>query len=162
MLSLSYLTPPQRISHRWLAAYDCTNKILPMVGALYVLYYSWVPKVDRHLYKDELNVLYTKHSVTEISRKRLAEIQKVLQEKSLTEKGKERKLRLVEKLIEQSENFLLIAHHYVSVLPLLKSLVLILFLFNWDSLHARLNSYYKVWSYKKKKHKKDKTYKKSV
>ena len=60
----------------------------------------------------ELNALYTKHSVTEISRKRLAEIQKALEVKSFTEKGKERKLRLVEKLIEQRENFL-IANHYV-------------------------------------------------
>ena len=71
-----------------------------MVDALYVLYYSWVPKADRHPYKNELNALYTEHSVTEISRERLAEIQKVLQVKSLTEKGKERKSRLVEKLIE--------------------------------------------------------------
>ena len=30
-----------------------------------------------------------------------------------------------------------------------------LFFFNWDSLHARLNSHYEAWSYKKKKHKKD-------
>ena len=29
------------------------------------------------------------------------------------------------------------------------------FCFNWDSLHARLNSHYEAWSYKKKKHKKD-------
>ena len=34
--------------------------------------------------------------------------------------------------------------------------------FNWDSLHARLNSHYKAWSYKKKKHKKIKAYRKSV
>ena len=27
--------------------------------------------------------------------------------------------------------------------------------FNWDSLHARLNSHYKAWSYKKKNHKKN-------
>ena len=67
-----------------------------MVDALYVLYYSWVPKADRHLYKDELNAFYTKHSVTEVSHTRLAEIQKVLQVKSLTEKGREHKLRLVE------------------------------------------------------------------
>ena len=46
--------------------------------------------------------------------------------KSLTEKSKERKLRLVEKLIEQGEKYLLIANHYISVLPLLKSLTLIL------------------------------------
>ena len=29
------------------------------------------------------------------------------------------------------------------------------FFLNWDSLHARLNSHYEAWSYKKKKHKKD-------
>ena len=34
--------------------------------------------------------------------------------------------------------------------------------FNWDSLHARLNSHYKAWSYKKKKHKKKLAYRKSV
>ena len=34
--------------------------------------------------------------------------------------------------------------------------------FNRDSLHARLNSHYKTWSYKKKKHKKIKAYKKSL
>ena len=36
------------------------------------------------------------------------------------------------------------------------------FFFNWDSLHARLNSHYKAWSYKKKKHKKIKAHRKSV
>ena len=76
-----------------------------MVDTLYVLHYSWVPKADKHLYKDELNALYTKHSVTEISHKQLDKIQKLLQVKSLTEKGKEHKLRLVEKLIEHRDNF---------------------------------------------------------
>ena len=42
-------------------------------------------------------------------------------------------------------------------------LMVCLFVFcNWDSLHARLNSHYKAWSYKKKKHKKIKAYRKSV
>ena len=34
--------------------------------------------------------------------------------------------------------------------------------FNWDSLHARLNSHYKAWSYKKKKHKKINACRKSL
>ena len=34
-------------------------------------------------------------------------------------------------------------------------------LFNWYSLHSRLNSHYKAWSYKKKNHKKIKAYTKS-
>ena len=37
-----------------------------------------------------------------------------------------------------------------------------IFFLDWDSLHARLNSHYEVWSYKKKKHKKVKAYRKSV
>ena len=36
------------------------------------------------------------------------------------------------------------------------------FFFNWDSLHARLNSHDKAWSYKKKKYKKIKAYRKSI
>ena len=36
------------------------------------------------------------------------------------------------------------------------------FFLNWDSLHARLKSHYEAWSYKKKKHKKVKAYRKSV
>ena len=36
------------------------------------------------------------------------------------------------------------------------------FLFNWDSLHVRLNSHNKTWSYKKKRHKKIKAHRKSL
>ena len=39
--------------------------------------------------------------------------------------------------------------------------ILCLIFFNWDSLHAGLNSYYEAWNYKKKKHKKIKVYRKS-
>ena len=38
----------------------------------------------------------------------------------------------------------------------------VLLFFNWDSLHTSLNSHYKAWSYKKKKHKKIKSYRKSL
>ena len=34
--------------------------------------------------------------------------------------------------------------------------------FNWDSLHARLNSHYEAWSHKKKKHKNIRAHRKSV
>ena len=36
------------------------------------------------------------------------------------------------------------------------------FFFNWYSLRARLNSHYEAWSYKKRKHKKVKAYRKSI
>ena len=40
------------------------------------------------------------------------------------------------------------------------SLDLMHIFFNWNSLHAQLNSHYKAWNYKKKKHKKSKAYRK--
>ena len=36
------------------------------------------------------------------------------------------------------------------------------FFFDWDSLHARLNNYYKAWSYRKKKHKKVNLFRKNL
>ena len=39
---------------------------------------------------------------------------------------------------------------------------LFFFFFNWDSLHARLNSHYETQSYKKNKHKKIRAHNKSV
>ena len=42
------------------------------------------------------------------------------------------------------------------------SVLFFCFFFNCDSLHSRLNSHYEAWSYKKKKHIKIKTYRKSV
>ena len=41
-------------------------------------------------------------------------------------------------------------------------LVFFFVFFNWDSLHARLNSHYKAWSYKKRTTKKITRYRKSV
>ena len=54
MLSL-YLIPPRGISHCWLSAYNCTNKICPMIDALYVLDYPWVPKTEKYLHKIKFN-----------------------------------------------------------------------------------------------------------
>ena len=48
------------------------------------------------------------------------------------------------------------------LVPLASATNLQVAFFNWDSLLARLNSHYEAWSYKKKKHKKIKAYRKSV
>ena len=38
----------------------------------------------------------------------------------------------------------------------------LIYIFNWDSLHARLICHYKAWSSMKKKHKKIKAYRNSI
>ena len=46
--------------------------------------------------------------------------------------------------------------------PMKYTWVFFSFFFNWDSLHARLNSHYEAWSYKKRSTKKITGYRKSV
>ena len=48
------------------------------------------------------------------------------------------------------------------MLPMTAQKCLAFFFFNWYSLQARLNSHYEAWSYKKRKHKKVKAYRKSI
>ena len=59
--------------------------------------------------------------------------------------------------IFQFSNLNIIINFLIS--PLVSGLF---FFLNWDSLYARLNSHYKAWSYKKKKGKKIKAYRKSL
>ena len=69
------------------------------------------------------------------------------------------KIRICEFLVSQtmidceSEN--LTHERSVSLLPFF-------FFFNWDSPHARLNSHYEAWSYKKRSTKRITGYRKSV
>ena len=42
---------------------------------------------------------------------------------------------------------------YSDILDVWQLITSLFFFFNWDTQHARLNSYYEAWSYKKKKHK---------
>ena len=46
--------------------------------------------------------------------------------------------------------------------PSLFLVKLVKFFFNWNSLHKRVNSHYKAWSYKKKEHKKITAYRKPL
>ena len=61
------------------------------------------------------------------------------------------------KSIGHKSNFRLINLAFIS--PQRKNNWTLKYFFNWDSLHARLNSHYEAWSYIKKKHKKIEAYK---
>ena len=47
-------------------------------------------------------------------------------------------------------------------MPFYLQMYIYIYIFNWDSLNARLNNHYKALSYKKKKHKKTKAYREYV
>ena len=65
-----------------------------------------------------------KHSVNEAGKQKIKIIQRQFQSKSLND-GKDRKRRIVDKIIHKHKSLLLIANSYVTILPLFKSLVLV-------------------------------------
>ena len=62
---------------------------------------------------------------------------------------------------EALQHLIVFALHFLNFTPFDCRLPKFAF-FNWDSLHTRLSSHIEAWSYKKKKHKKIKAYRKSV
>ena len=50
----------------------------------------------------------------------------------------------------------------VWLVKIMQSIFFYFFFINWYSLHARLNSHYEAWSYKKRKHKNVKAYRISI
>ena len=123
MLNLKYHSPPLRIAHRWLSAYDVTVTNMPMLDAFTLLYSAWVPATLRTTYK-----LYTQKITDTLSAqiRRIHEIITSCRSKNLTDDERKRKLRIVEKIFYQRDKTLLFMNMYTSVLPMFKSFVLIL------------------------------------
>ena len=57
--------PPLRISHHWLYFYDCLVVDMTMFHVFVLLYYSWVPDNEKHLYKEDVCLLYEKYKLNE-------------------------------------------------------------------------------------------------
>ena len=65
LLSIPYSMPAARVDHRWLSSYDAAVTDEPMLPALTLLYYAWLCKEDKIVYKDivqELKEVYNQIS----------------------------------------------------------------------------------------------------
>ena len=65
LLSIPYSMPAATVDHRWLSSYDATVTDEPMLPALMLLYYTWLYKEDKIVYKDI--VQYLKEVYNQIS-----------------------------------------------------------------------------------------------
>ena len=78
----------------------------------------------RDIYKDDIQALYNKYNLNESGINKIKEINRNFKKKSLTEDGKDRKQRIIEKLIYKHKSLILISNCYL-ILPLFKSMVLV-------------------------------------
>ena len=99
--------------------------MMSMIDAYYIFYFSLIESDLLETYQDDLQNLFNNYDLNEACIKRIKEIQKTFEKKSLTEDGKDRKQRIIEKIIYKHKTLILLANCYTSILPLFKSLVLV-------------------------------------
>ncbi|KAL5010546.1 hypothetical protein ScPMuIL_012851 [Solemya velum] len=123
LLGLKFTMPARFLGHRWLSCYDVSVSTLLMMDVFEVFYQVFLPKDMQELYSLVMMAILRKRNVSQEARARVKEILQGLSKKKMTKDGKNRKTRVVEKLIYKLKETTLILHFYKSVLPSLKSYV---------------------------------------
>ena len=87
------------IATSWLSVYDATLSTMYMFDLYAIFYFSFLRKEDRKLYKSILNTIYSHHKLSDEVKTRIGAHQNELKWKKLMKAGKERKDRIVQKVI---------------------------------------------------------------
>jgi hypothetical protein len=126
VLGLNYTQPERFVPHRWLSAYDVTLSSLHLMDAYILFYYAFLPAKDikDRTYEDFIHAIIAKHNVASAEAKaKVAGVQKVIRGKNMTPEGKERKVRVFQKLLYKRGETAMIMNLYASVLAILKEYV---------------------------------------
>ena len=115
---LGFLKPRQRVPHRWLSVYDCSLPIQQMMPALTLLYWAWFPETE---HSNEMKILYKNLlPSSDHGKKLITSIHTECRLKSLTSEGKERKKRIVRKLLIGRKKTLIQLNMYICCLEKFK------------------------------------------
>ncbi|KAG1714420.1 DNA-directed RNA polymerase III subunit RPC1 [Nymphon striatum] len=120
ILEVKFTKPDRFLGHRWLSCYDVTLANLRLMDAYLMFYYSFIPKESKPLYHHVVVSIFHSKEASNQSRMRIRVIQEELSRKSLTEDGRKRKNRIVEKLFYKRKQIITILHFYSAVLAMLK------------------------------------------
>ena len=79
ILDEPYKKPPQRIPHRWLLTFDCTETLIHMLNSLLVLYFAFMPEkcdneCSREMYRQEYRQILVDKKVNIAGKKSLERI----------------------------------------------------------------------------------------
>ena len=121
-LNIKPTTPEQYVPHRWLSLLAVATDTLRLFDAYTVYYYCFLHESDQALYREVLeNTLEETGAKKEAIQKLQNSIKQTF--RSLTKEGKERKIKLAEKMFVHREKTLLILNLYTAVLPILNKYV---------------------------------------
>ena len=115
---------PLRVSHRWLSVFHCLSINMTFIYAVILLYYAWIPNDFRETYEGGIKTIFDKYELNGKAKATVNVIQTKMKQEKLTDKGKERKGKIVTKLLYEKSTLLLNSNLFISVLPLFKSFIL--------------------------------------
>ena len=111
------------VATRWLSVYDVTLSTIYMFDLYAIFYFSFLRKEDKKLYKSILNTIYSHHKLSDEVKTHIGAHQNELKRKKLTKTGKERKDRIVQKVIVDEKKTCLYMNIYSSVLQVMRKYV---------------------------------------
>ena len=114
------------VATRWLSVYDVTLSTIYMFDLYVIFYFSFLRKEDKKLYKSILNTIYSHHKLSDEVKTRTGAHQNKLKRTKLTKPGKERKDRIVHKVIVDENKTRLYASIYSSALQVMRKYVKII------------------------------------
>ncbi|KAK6189782.1 hypothetical protein SNE40_001776 [Patella caerulea] len=125
ILHVKFTMAQRYVSHGWLSVYDVALATDMLFDCYITFYYGFIPKTLQPNYTEILESIYEKKGVSKEARERIAEIhhQLAVKMKTLTDDGKKRKERIVEKVLIQSKKTTLQLHFYIAALPILQKYV---------------------------------------
>lgn len=122
LLGQSEKVPLERAGHRWMSVFDATARFLELANVLTLFYSSWLTVEEKNNFQPTMTQLLASKK-KEVRLSILAILMK-LKKKKLTPAGKERKRRILKKLILQSQETMALANVIAAILPLFKSFIL--------------------------------------
>jgi hypothetical protein len=127
LMNIKFTMPERFVGHRWLSAYDCSCSTSRMFDAFEVFYLAFMDKDDKELFREVVAKTLRKHGVSGPSMTRIKAIWEQLKKKvsTLTEDGKNRKKRIVEKVLIKAKKTKITMSFYQAALLMLKEMVMI-------------------------------------
>lgn len=108
-----------------MSAYDCSISTVRLWDVYIVFYFGFLSSRDRELYGDVLLPIFEKHAVSHAGKQQIKDMWQILARKNMTEAGRYRKERIVNKLFHQESKTQLLLFLYIAVFPMLKGYVML-------------------------------------
>lgn len=123
LLDVQFTVPERFVPHRWLSAYDVGHSTKRMFKAFVLFYYGFLPSDMKGTYKDV--IIKIQEGLNEEAKGRIRAIHAELGRKRMTPEGRQRKDRIISKVLYEETKTLLILNFYLGVLPVLKNYVMV-------------------------------------